>query len=111
VENSTDRISAPEAYLEGFSDGYHGVPSREDYFRRYSFGDRYTEAYDAGREKKEAEDEIEMKKRLKMPPVNQVDFYEEGVFVAAVVFAKKWQARLFHLILNRSLNHAGVRKY
>lgn len=40
-----------------------------------------------------------------------VDVYDNGHFVTQVMFKKKWQARLFHELLNRSVLHAGVRVY
>lgn len=40
-----------------------------------------------------------------------VDLYENGRWTSEVGFKYKWQALLFHLILNRSHEHAGVRKY
>lgn len=43
--------------------------------------------------------------------LNEVSVYDEGHWVTDVVFRYKWQARLFHLILNQSLHSAGVRNY
>lgn len=41
----------------------------------------------------------------------KVGVYFLGRFQSEVAFKRKWQARLFHLLLNRSLNHAGTRDY
>lgn len=42
---------------------------------------------------------------------NKVGLYQHGRYESTVAFKRKWQARLFHLLLNRSLNHAGTREY
>lgn len=43
--------------------------------------------------------------------MNEVDVYTDGRWVTDVQFKRKWQAFLFHMILNRSLHSAGVRNY
>lgn len=40
-----------------------------------------------------------------------VGVYHYGQRTSTVSFKRKWQAKLFHLLLNRSLNHAGTREY
>lgn len=47
-----------------------------------------------------------------MKPARPTVFlYEDGHFETEVVFRRKWQAWLFHTILNKSLHHAGMRGY
>lgn len=41
----------------------------------------------------------------------KVGVYFLGRFHSEVAFKRKWQALLFHLLLNKSLNHAGTRDY
>ena len=41
----------------------------------------------------------------------RVGVYHFGQFLTEVAFKRKWQAFLFHLLLNKSLNHAGTRDY
>jgi len=41
-----------------------------------------------------------------------VDMYDEyGHFRETVKFKYKWQARLFHLLTNKSTSHMGRRNY
>lgn len=40
-----------------------------------------------------------------------VDVYEVGHYTTYVEFRHKWMAWLFHILLNRSINHAGARNY
>lgn len=41
----------------------------------------------------------------------KVDLYDTGTFLTDVAFKHKWQALLFHILLNKSLNNNGVRRY
>lgn len=41
----------------------------------------------------------------------KVGVYDAGHWVTDVFFRWKWQARRFHISLNRSINHAGTREY
>lgn len=41
----------------------------------------------------------------------EVDVYMDGQYQQTVSFKKKWHARLFHIILNKSIWHDGVRHY
>jgi hypothetical protein len=52
-------MTAPEAYLEGFNDAYHGQKNRHSLFQAVDFGDKYKEGYDAGHIKKSYEIEQE----------------------------------------------------
>lgn len=45
------------------------------------------------------------------PFKSRVLVYHMGNHNSTVSFKHKWQAYLFHLLINRSLNHAGVRDY
>lgn len=47
--------------------------------------------------------------RFNAPP--GVTFYEDGSRITHVRFRTKLEAWLFHLLLNRSIHHAGVRNY
>lgn len=38
-------------------------------------------------------------------------YYESGHRADTVNFRRKWQALLFHLLLNRSISHNGKREY
>lgn len=40
-----------------------------------------------------------------------VDFYWDHHYRSSVVFKHKWQAFLFHILLNKSLDTQGVRRY
>lgn len=42
---------------------------------------------------------------------HRVGLYYYGQRNSTVQFKRKWQAFLFHLLLNKSLNHAGSREY
>lgn len=48
-----------------------------------------------------------------MHPVNpKVGVYgREGHRATTVSFKRKWQAHLFHLLLNASMSHMGTREY
>lgn len=41
----------------------------------------------------------------------EVSVYHNGNWLTDVGFKWKWQAYLFHLLLNQSDEHAGVREY
>ena len=45
------------------------------------------------------------------PYNRRVGVYHYGQHNFTVSFKHKWQAYLFHLLLNASLNHAGTRDY
>lgn len=40
-----------------------------------------------------------------------VPVYEDHRWVTTVSFEYRWQAFLFHTLINKSLYHAGTRKY
>jgi hypothetical protein len=47
-----------------------------------------------------------------MKPIDPtVNLYEEGHFITPIRFRHKWQAWLFHVMLNKSLDHRGMRLY
>ncbi len=100
------RVTAAEAYLEGFSDGYHGLPHREEAFAKHGFGERYKEAKLAGEAKREAEQENSVK-----PADPTVAIYMDGVYQLDASFKYTWQARLFHWLLGKSLRTDGMRQY
>lgn len=43
--------------------------------------------------------------------MSSVPVYEDHRHVTTVVFKHKWEAFLFHTLINRSLFHLGTRKY
>lgn len=76
-----NQMTAAEAYLEGFSDGYHGKERRYDFFESHSFGDRYSEAYFAGTYKRDAEKQL----AVETVPVFFANLYSEKVGQAEIV--------------------------